>query len=277
MSSHRRAPRALSLCAVGLLSTVAGLTGCVRTGAPRLDLPNEILHATGRSTRPVEVREVNVAPAPAPPPPRAAVIPALAGAVTPVNAQAQAPLPTVPLEPRLASLLAHEQARLDAMTQGLEQMTRWQSTPAGGGSQLAGPQAVEALAREVEVRDTPTGAQARVTWSPLEAAPPDAPPAPAPPRIETVALDEATRQQMEREAGAQAMSSLRSMVVRTEVQRGKTLAQWMREEQIPPERLDEILSQSRIVRSRVGMDADQVNHFCEVELEFDTLALQSLL
>lgn len=82
---------------------------------------------------------------------------------------------------------------------------------------------------------------------------------------------------MEREAGAQAMSSLRSMVVRTEVQRGKTLAQWMREEQIPPERLDEILSQSRIVRSRVGMDADQVNHFCEVELEFDTLALQSLL
>lgn len=264
---------------ITLAAVSAVLVSCVRVRPTVVSFPTSPIRVTARSFRPVEFAVPEAAPPPAPPASRPLPIPSLAAAVTPVFATAEAAVPSATLDPRLAMLYAQEQARVQAMTEGLKQISQWQrgqSAPA-----LTRDQAFAELDQNLQMRPAVGRVVAEVSWSPLtsealRSAPLPAASQPEEPARVALALTEETKREMEQEARVRAFETLRSALLRTEVGRGLTLRQWMADAGVGPDALDRLIAETAEVKSEVLLDERGTQHVCEVQVIFDQSRLAQL-
>ncbi len=259
---------------------VALLIGCPRPFRPdQVRFPSETLYVSGRSHRPAVFTTLAT---PAPPPPVASPQPPapISSTVT-IKASAEATLPSARLDPRLAALAAQEQARLAVLNAGLEQLAARRRAPPRAAA-APGEETLARLAESVTLRRRGNRVQARLNWAlpasfGLEEISPPPPPPPASittRRLEEI--DEATREEMRREARGRAITSLRDLLMHSEVAPGLTMRRWLGRRSIPPGTLDALLLDAPVSRTDLTLDEETQRHVCEVIVAFDRGELNRL-
>lgn len=268
---------AIALCAAWLVSCAV-----IPQPEPTTTFPSQIVRAIGRSHRPVEFEVVTIE---AEEPSSSLLFDESASVVlnplTAFSATGEAQTPSAMLDPRLATLYAREEARVQAMTGMLTMAERKGVTVATASGEVDVQPSLKLLAQSVDIQPVTNGYHAQIgTPPPSRNIGPAAPQIPEEPIMVTqrvpVALNRTDRRLMEWDARTAALNSLHEILLRTEVLDGVTLGHWMIENSVSDELLVDLIPLADTARADFSIDHSSQRHLCEVELVFDCTLLNRL-